>query len=338
MNEPEIEFEEEDVVAAPEGFAPVSKVTSQLGDCTGTLVVDISNLAYRSAFAYSELKTREGLFSGHIHGSVNLLLATLKNHIPAGNWCIVFCYDGEKSKDSRRTIMPEYKNNRSADRFNPLPEVKEVLKFIPGIHIESRVREGDDAVAWAVEKFGKAGRHCVVLSGDKDLWTLLRFPWCRVYSPNLKRMVETADIKKNYLVEDPTRITFSKALFGDSSDGIKSVDRLLKKHVEPHLNAMKLNDLESFMELVEAADPKTTSLNTKIKLREAQQQIIKNLAVIKADTTGFDQTTVKKVLSTNENKEAFCKALAVYECKNLINRADEFFGAEFYVEDATDGD
>lgn len=332
------EFAEEELSPAVDGFAPVSRVTDSLSKATGLLVVDISNLAYRAAFAHADLKTAAGRFSGHIHGSTRLLLSTLKNHVPPGNWCIVFCYDGERSKEARQAIMPAYKAHRSVDRFNPLPEMKEVLQYIPGIHVESPICEGDDGIAWSVAAMGNPKRPCVVLSGDKDLWTLMRFPWVKVHSPNFKRLVTIEDIRKNYHVDDPSRITFAKALFGDNSDGIKSVNRLLKKQVEPHLNAMELNSLEHFMSLVEAADPQTTSEKTKEKLREAQQQIKDNLAVISANTTDFNATTVKRTIAHPENRRALVKALLEYDCKTMVNRVDDFFGAEFYVQEAIGDD
>lgn len=329
-------FEDEEPTPLCKGFTPTSRVVSNLSEATGLLVIDVSNLAYRSAYAYNELRTSTGAFSGHVYGSIRLILSTLKNNLSPGAWLLVFCYDGSNAKACRQAVLPSYKANRSADRFNPLHDVRAALQHIPGIHISHPDREGDDAIAWAVEKMHRQDRQLVILSGDRDLWALLEFPGVKVLSPNLKRFVTLQDVKEHYLVDDPARIPFSKALFGDVSDGIKGVERLLKKHVSPHLNAMELNNTNHFLELVENAPKDVTSLNTKSKVRGAHLQILKNLQVISPYTTGFTTENVQKMPALAPARDALRKTLDDYECVSLAERVEELFGAEFYVDGESD--
>ena len=294
------------------------------------LVVDVSNLAWRSAYAY-QLTTADGRFSGHVFGAVRLLHATLQNHVEPGRWCVVFCYDGPGGKAHRQAVLPAYKANREAREFNPCTEVAEALRLIPGVHAEAPGREGDDAVAWAVAKTKKPA---VVLSGDRDLWALTRHPHVQVFSPNLKRMVTPQDVLEHYHVTDPERIYLAKALFGDSSDGIKGVERLLKKQVAPHLNNPAVTDVATLYDAVELAPKEVTTLTTKAKLRDNRARVEANYAVVRPLPDGFGPQTVAFTRATPENRAAFEALLTRYECKSLVARAGEFYGAEFYVDDS----
>lgn len=330
-------FEGEPTVLVPDGFSETSSVVDSISAADRLLVVDVSNLAFRSSYAY-DLKTSTDIFAGHVYGSVYLLSATLKNYLPAGKWCVIFCYDGPGAKALRQKILPGYKDNRDKDRYNPIPDVEAVLRNIPGIHVKAPEREGDDAIAWAVEKFGH--KPIVILSGDRDLWALLS-SGVRVWSPNKKRFVEDRDILKDYLVEDPGSIPLSKALFGDSSDGISGVDRLLKDYAGTHLRNSK-GSVEELMrsvmtEPVHIPEGKKYSAkkdqSTRDKILSDKQVIIDNLAVITPYTSGFNRADVVKTPATPDVKSALEQQLQHYECRTLINRIDEWFGSEFYIEE-----
>jgi DNA polymerase-1 len=335
-------FEDEEPSAAVDGFAPTSRIVSSLSEATGVLIVDISNLAHRSLYAYKSLTAPDGKFSGHVFGSARLLLATIQNHVKPGKWCIVFCYDGEDAKRPRLEILPTYKGNRDPNRYDPLPDVVEMTRLMPGIHISHPEREGDDAIAWAAEKIGrpilKRGGEAVILSSDRDLWTLLGIPGLKIFSPQLKlgemrrgRYVEISDIEEEYLVRDPARIPFAKAVFGDS-DNIKGVHGLRKAHVAPHLNQMAIGDVQNFMDLVELAPKTETSLNSKAKVLSSRTLIERNLKLVTAMTSGFDATNVVKNSETSSKKlEALFER---YGSKVLVSRVEDFFGADFYVEEA----
>jgi 5'-3' exonuclease len=323
----ETPFEEEDVSCKPKGPPPISRVVDRLSDASDVLVVDASNLAWRSAYAYATLQTSQGTPSGHVFGALKLCLSTLQNHLPVGRWLMCFCYDGLESKADRIKILPTYKGDRDVTRFNPCDQVSAALKTLPGIHIEHRRREGDDAMAWAAEYMKSPSRGVTVLSGDKDLWALLRFPEVKVFSPNLDRYVTTEDVKTKLHTSYPAMVPMTKALFGDPSDGIKGVHRLLKAHVAPFIDVDKTPDVVNFIKEIEAST--TIPIKTKVKILEDRSRIETNLSVILPNTAGFDRDTVGSVRFSEAQKEAVLGVMKQFECNSLVPAIGCFFGQEF---------
>ena len=319
-------FEEEaPAPALPAGYAQTSCLVATVPEATGILAVDVSHLAYRSSFAYRELTTADGRFSGHVYGSCRLLLAALQNHLPPGRWLPVFAYDGVNAREVRQKILPAYKAKRG-ERYNPVPDVSAVTNLVTGLHIKHPDREGDDALAWAAERLARADRPFVVLSGDRDIWALRRYPGVQVWSPNLKRFVTSDDVTKAYSVTAPERIYLAKALFGDSSDGIRGLG-FFKKQMAPHLQHPDCVDVESLYQLALAADKKVTTQNTKNKLELNRATVETHLQVVTPITTGFEPHHVRR--GTND-QALFEAAMHHYECRTLVDKAPFFFGAEFY--------
>lgn len=328
----------EDEAPAPAGdTVQLVEVVDRPADATACLVVDVSNLAYRSFHAYSSLTTKTGKLSGHVYGSVRLLLATLRNHLEPGKYCIVYCYDGAGAKELRRQTLPEYKSGRDDGRFNPCPEVKTVLADCPGLHIELAEREGDDAVAWITEKLvtGPVPKPVVLLTGDRDMWALKRFPGVQIYSPNLKRYVIPDDIRAEYHVEDPGRIPLAKALFGDSSDGIRGVDRLQRKQVAAVLNRADVVGPGSFVVALRntpsrKGDRKTGDAGlteaTKEKVDAAREAICRNYDVIVPKLDGFGPKAVRQTRRAAEVRAALERQLLDYDCVHLVTMLDQLFG------------
>jgi 5'-3' exonuclease len=281
------------------------------------LIIDTSNLIYRAAYANSSLSTSSGRPSGHIFGSVASIFAFLRNELSGKNVVPVFCYDGINSKTYRRTILPTYKANREIRDFNPIPEAYGVLKTWPGIHLDESSKEGDDGIAYAVKMLN--GKACVILSGDKDLWGLLQFPNVKVFSPNLKRFVESSDLYDAYhLMDNPGRIYLAKALFGDASDGIKGVERLTKKQVEPFLNALDVNTPDDFYRVMGPIKPQFVSVKNWEKLQADKDKVQKNYQVV-LPQLDFQKESVTKVVG---GFEALKAKLVEYECFSLLPQID----------------
>src|ERR1017187_154116 len=281
------------------------------------LIVDNSNLIYRAAYANASLTTSKGKPSGHVFGSVASLLAVLRNELKDQEVEMVFCYDGISAKDYRRGLLPEYKMNREARTFNPIPEANEVLKLWSGIHIYEASKEGDDAIAYAVKMLN--GQPCVIFSGDRDLHTLLQYPNVRVLSPNLKRFVEPADIYGAYHVNAPERIPLAKSLFGDASDNIKGVERLIKKQVEPILNSEGVLTPEDFYNKLGNEQPDFISDKMWQKLIDCKEKVFKNYLVILPQLI-FDKSSITKV--GKESLSLLKQKLIEYECFSLLSQPE----------------
>jgi len=307
-----------------------SKIVDNLKEAEAVLIVDVSNLVYRCAYAHEELATSDGRRSGHVFGAFQVLRSVFINDLPPKKWFIVFCYDLPTSKAFRQDILPTYKANRKQKDFNPLPEASAALANIPGLHLSHPNREADDCIYWIstwITRNGYADKDIVIYSGDKDMWTFTDLPGVKVLSPNLGRMVTKEDIVKHFYVDSPSKIPLSKSLFGDPSDGIKGPNRLLKKHVVSYLEPENVT-LESFLEAVKSSS--TMPLNTKTKILEASDLIRANYKVACPDIYSFEgpgnlrKHSVRT--STGDGAEGLENVFAEYECTSLVGTSGFFFG------------
>lgn len=282
-------------------------------------VVDVSNCSYRAYYAHKELRTKLGLPSGHVFGAIQILLKRFQEfNTPT---CLIFCYDGCNSKKDRLELYPGYKGNRIPHDFCPVPDVKELCLTLPGLHIEQDNMEGDDAIAWAVSL--TVPKETIVFTGDDDLISLMSNKTVKVYSPNKGRVVEEADWLKEYHVKDPAKIYIAKALFGDSSDNIKGVERLIKKQVEPILNDNRCVDIKSFYDMLETK-PESMSDKMYQKTLEAKERVFINYEVIKP-RINFDKSAVKRVIKAKENKDRLLELLNKYECYSVLDQVESIY-------------
>lgn len=289
-------------------------------DAETVLIIDFSNLTFRAAYANSELKTSKGVPSGHIYGSMNSVQAILRDL--GTSICPIFAYDGAGAKQERQKILPEYKANREPREFDPVPDVKAMCHYLPGLHIEQAGREGDDAIAYACKLC--ANKNVIVFSGDRDIQALMSYLNVKVYSPNKGRFIEKADIYEAYHVFEPAKIAISKSVFGDSSDNIKGIFRLQKKSVEPILNDPKCVDIHSFYDMIREKPP-SMSENMWKKTLEDKERIKRNYQVILPNITEFNKNSVQRVYKTQENKIKLLETLTKFECYSLLEKVGAIY-------------
>lgn len=132
---------------------------------------------------------------------------------------IVICCDNKKYW--RREVFPFYKSNRKKDReksgfdwaliFDTLNKIKQELKDnFPYKVLDVDGAEADDIIAVLAARYS-AHEDVLILSSDKDLIQLQKYPNVKQYSPILKKFVSTSD-PQLYLREH--------ILKGDKGDGI----------------------------------------------------------------------------------------------------------------------
>ena len=288
-------------------------------------ICDLSNMAHRAMYANQDLTTSQGLPSGHVYGCIRMLIALFRD--VGEDICPIFCYDGLNAKAKRQEILGSYKGNRTPHIINPVEGAKELVINLPGLHIEKEGFEGDDAIAWAVELVKP--KATVIYSGDKDLQALMRYPNVRCFSPNKQKskgngFIEATDWLEEYHVTDPAKIYLAKALFGDPSDNIKGIDRLIKKQVEPILNDEKCVDIQSFYDMLQTK-PESMTQKMDDKTMEGKDRVITNYQVILPRTQGFDKTAVRRVVKNDTNKAGLLEVLKKYECVSVLKEAEDLY-------------
>jgi DNA polymerase-1 len=201
-------------------------------------------------------------------------------------------------------MFPEYKAGRKKDQeFNPAPDVRRLVSLIKCTELQPNAAEADDAIAGFIRR--KPDALHLILSSDKDLWTL-RGPNVQIVS--FQEILGDDDILKSctkHYGGMPKSITLAKALFGDKSDGLPGVPRLLKKHVA------------SLLETVETPDELLASLDgipakTADKIREHEAHIKKMYQVVQLRP----EVRIKK-REREGNEASLREFINEFECSSL---------------------
>lgn len=158
----------------------------------------------------------------------------------------------------------QYKANRAKtpeDLKAQFPMIEECLEVL-GIPVARVDRyEADDVIATIARKCDKAGRHCVILSADKDLQQLANDNIHMLKPDKIQIWKEftPADVEAEWGVE-PAKILDLLALMGDTADNIPGVAGCGPK------TAVKLiNEYGSFKGIYQNADSIKGSIGEKIR-------------------------------------------------------------------------
>lgn len=269
------------------------------------IVVDFQNTLWKSWLAARPgevdlTRSTDGYPTGHIFRFFRTLHKWKRDF--SGD--LIICYEGGERR--RYEIFPEYKAGRKRDHaFNPIPDAKSLVRLISCTELQPDRAEADDAIAAFVHKYPNA-RH-LILSSDKDLWGL------RAKNVNIvsfQNILTDADIRKScekhFGTPNPKCITLAKALFGDKSDGLPGVPRLLKKHVAKLVEEVSTPD-EFY------ADLSKVPAKTANKLRDFEEQVRKMYEVVQL------RTDVRMRRRDNPgNREALQRFLEEFECHSLL--------------------
>lgn len=227
------------------------------------IVVDFQNTLWKSWAVKSggeDLVRKDGYPTGHIYR----FFRTLHKWKREFGGKFVFCYEG--GEKYRFSLFPGYKEGRKKDRdFDPTPDAKRLISFLRCLELKPRDAEADDAIAAFVTRNSDA--HHLILSSDKDLWTLRGHKVSIVsFRDFLEESYVAKSCKKNFGTDSPMSMTLAKALYGDHSDRIPGVPRLLKKHVAHVLE--KARDVDEFYATLEGVPEATVR-----KLQEYREQV-----------------------------------------------------------------
>ena len=195
----------------------------------GWLLLDVSNLAYRSFYTVGDL-SYEDTPTGVLFGvSRDILYLTDR----FGTYRFVFCFDGDSSH--RRKIYPHYKSGRSRKlaemcddeweaRYHLHKQIKrlrdEVLPAAGFNNVfECSGYEADDVIAMICKTYPDENK--IIVSSDQDLFQLLDANTV-IYNPMSKLVINEASFIQKYKIH-PSKWARVKALAGCSSDDIPGV-------------------------------------------------------------------------------------------------------------------
>lgn len=238
-------------------------------------IIDGFNLAFRSHFAFNEMRTSDGMLSGCVYGFL-VSLRSLKKRFPGHHFTVVWDNDPLRKK----RIYADYKANRP--RFEIHEQISDLKGILSALNVDqSEVieEEADDVMASLVRVYSKEEGKVFLYTGDKDLLQLVKDGKVIVIKPksgvNPEKIFDEEAVKEKFGV-DPCDLSCYLAFRGDTADHIPGVPRaqskiiasLTQKYKEPEivygcLNSENLTDFQ------------------RSKMLESKDQVLINYSLIK---------------------------------------------------------
>src|SRR5687768_10332372 len=229
-----------------------------------TLLVDASSLLYRAFFSTPDsVRAPDGTPINAAHGFLGMLARLVSDHDPARLACAV---DEDWRPSWRVDLLPEYKAARVAgvatsDQTAADDEVGRqavyVFKLLEGLGVPVvglEACEAEDVIGTLAEReAARPGTRVAVVSGDRDLYQLVRDPDIYVLYPikGVSEMlrVDEAEITRRYKIPGRSYADFA-VLRGDPSDGLPGVKGIGEKTAASLLNTY--GDLDGILEAARA--------------------------------------------------------------------------------------
>ncbi len=242
-----------------------------------TLLVDGNNL-----FKIGFHGVKDYYHNGRHIGAIWHFVNTLRKFIEESNFDkVVVFWDGNENSIARKTLYPQYKENRR-DSDNPFKEessnyqkerIKQYLEetFVRQINVEKN--EADDLMAYYCQI--STNEQKTIFSSDKDLTQLISEN-VTIYSPSTRKYYKFGDKIKIYDYEFPHyNVKTFKILSGDKSDNIDGIYYLGEKTL-----------VKLFPEILEKPISFTDILNRAEELlkEDKENKVLKNLLTGKTKT------------------------------------------------------
>jgi len=194
---------------------------------SSVLLIDYSSLLYRAFHSLPESLAMRG-----VYGFLNMLARLLTDHRPGG---LAIAVDDDWRPAFRVNALPSYKTHRVAaeDEEDPIaPQEalgREVLTALGLSVVGAAGFEAEDVIATlAARTHGPVA----IVSGDRDLFALVRDPDVRVLYPQTGvsklTIVDEAEIMRRYGIPGRAYGDFA-ILRGDPSDGLPGVKGIGEK-------------------------------------------------------------------------------------------------------------
>lgn len=229
-----------------------------------TLLVDASSLLYRAFFSTPDsVRAPDGTPINAAHGFLGMLARLVSDHDPARLACAV---DEDWRPSWRVELLPEYKAARVAgvattDQTAADDEVGRqavyVFKLLEGLGVPVvgfEACEAEDVIGTLAEReAARPGQRVAVVSGDRDLYQLVRDPDIYVLYPikgvSEMLVVDEAEVTRRYKIPGRAYADFA-VLRGDPSDGLPGVKGIGEKTASSLLNTY--GDLDGILEAARA--------------------------------------------------------------------------------------
>ena len=221
------------------------------------LLLDGNSLTYRAFFAVpEEMATRSGQPTGAVFGFTSMLINLVRDHRPDA---LAVCFD-RPEPTFRHEAEPQYKAHRDetpTTLIDQLGLVREVLESLSIPALDCAGFEADDLLATLAVEAEQRGDDVLIVSGDRDVYQLVRDPKVRVLY-NRRGVTDYALYDEAGIAErtgvTPDLYVQYAALRGDPSDNLPGVPGVGEKTAAKLLN--KYGSVEALLDAAGEQTPK----------------------------------------------------------------------------------
>ena len=186
------------------------------------MLIDGSSLIFRAFYGVPRtMKAPGGGLNNAIRGFIDVLARLLAERRPAR---VLVATDEDWRPDWRVDLIPSYKEHRTAEPVPPalepqIPVAWDVLRAVGFAVLGARDYEAEDIIASVAKR---ANGRVEIISGDRDLFALVRDPRVSVIYPQGKGQwlrVDEKEVATRYDIPGRAYADFA-VLRGDPSDGL----------------------------------------------------------------------------------------------------------------------
>ena len=191
-------------------------------------LIDGNSQMYRAYHAIRGLSGPDGRATNAVYGFVTMLRKLVADQKPE----LIACTFDLAGPTFRDALAADYKANRAPmpdDLVHQIPLVHEACAAMGVPVLTCEGFEADDVIGTVTERAVKDGYQVVVVTGDKDLFQLVRDGAVRVFNPRDEGFwYDAAGVKEKFGV-DPSQVVDVLSLMGDSVDNISGVPGIGEK-------------------------------------------------------------------------------------------------------------
>lgn len=287
------------------------------------LAIDGHSLLYRAYFALPDtIRDPGGRPVNAIHGFVSMLARLLKEQRPSS---IFIAYDSPWPT-LRHSVFPAYKANRAAlpeALLAQVPTLQTLLQRtgIPGFAVPGY--EGDDILASIAERCATRSVTTLIVTGDRDLFQLVRDPWIRVLYTRRgvgnTQILDEAGVQRLVGVP-PSRYADLAALRGDPADNIPGIPGIGEKSA-----LAIIGSAPSFEELYKDLERLPREMGKKLMV--GRDTLFANRELMRPFTTvpvNWDAQALSLTINSSEAREAFAELGLAKACDALLSVQSQF--------------
>jgi 5'-3' exonuclease len=188
------------------------------------MLIDGSSAIFRAFYGVPQtIRAPDGTLVNALRGFLDRLSTLIYERRPRH---IAVTTDEDWRPDWRVELLPEYKVHRTAEPVPPalIPQMPIIMAALEAIGVDAlglADYEAEDIIASIVTKVHPP---IEIVSGDRDLFTLIRDPDVKVLYPEKTGLsvIDEAEVEKRYSVPGRSYAEFA-ILRGDPSDGLPGV-------------------------------------------------------------------------------------------------------------------